>query len=249
MPEKEEEGTNKALDVIPLFFFDLIARVVPGLFLLFGVKWICDWNPLREVFDHSELEEIGNSIFAQSAMALLAGYVIGHLISPFVKALDNWHKNADSFRATKSTLGFIPRCWSRLCPPLSDSKQGKADPNQPKSRTEMYDELRLLCPGVTNITMRIRAEYIMYGGFCFALLADLFLLLAIRLKHLGAFSLTGCIWSGIEALALLAGVVLIFYRNQETIETFNRTVKHFYDAAERVGRFHERLAPSVEKQP
>ncbi len=241
MPEKEEEGTSKALEVIPLFFFDLMARVVPGLFVLFGVNLICGWKPLIEIVEQSVAEKVLDSAFTLLAIALLAGYITGHLMSPFVKVLDNWYKNAGK------------PFWDRWRPPTSVS-QKEQDTDKQLDYAEMYDQLRLLCPGVTNITMRIRAEYIMYGGFCVALLVQFFVFISIGVERISAvglasllsrFHLADCVRGGSKAAILLAGAVLMFLRNQETIGTFNRTVKHFYDAATKAGRIQEHPAESI----
>src|SRR6476646_6926631 len=96
MAEKDEDGASKAFEVVPLFFFDLIARVVPGLFLLFGLNLLSDGKLLQKVVESTLPEKAQDSAFVSSAAALLAGYIVGHLMSPFVKAFDNWYHNSVS---------------------------------------------------------------------------------------------------------------------------------------------------------
>lgn len=141
MAEKEEEGGSKASEVVPMFFFDLIARVVPGLFLLFGIYLIAGEGLLGAIGIHHVIR-MKDPSFASILLWILAGYTTGHIISPLVKTLEHLADNKLSHKAAGA------------------SKQSL--------RSGLYNDLRLLCPSVTNITMRIRAEYIMYGGFCVA---------------------------------------------------------------------------------
>jgi hypothetical protein len=201
----EEQGDNKALEVIPLFFFDLIARVIPGLFLLFGLSLIS--GRLASLIKESIPDKVLDSAAGLLSLALLAGYVVGHLISPLVKLLEKWHAK---------------RC------------------KQDGVKSARYDQLRLLCPGVTGILMRIRAEYIMYGGFCVAFVIELLVLVGLRIGHGFEGGEAGG-WADhlrllSEALAVSTGAVLMFFRNQETIGTFQRAVENFYDAAKAAGK-------------
>ena len=73
-----------ALKLIPQLFFDLIARVVPGVvaFMLLALLWPgCDWTLVLETASGGWLDE-GNVFAFAFFVPLGAGYVMGHLIAP-----------------------------------------------------------------------------------------------------------------------------------------------------------------------
>ncbi len=78
-----------ALKLIPQLFFDLIARVVPGVvaFMLLALLWPgCDWELVLESAAGGQLDE--ENVFAFAFFVPLgAGFVIGHLIAPIGKWL------------------------------------------------------------------------------------------------------------------------------------------------------------------
>src|ERR1700761_7889399 len=126
MAEGSDELASKAFGVIPHLFFDIIARVIPGLLLLFEANCVSHGKAIKAIleaiFPDPKLRE---SPVAWLVALGAAGYVLGHAMSPIVKLLDR--------------------------------------PN--REIAKKYNFLRLHYPGVTAIAMRIRAEYIMYGGF------------------------------------------------------------------------------------
>jgi hypothetical protein len=93
MAEDQSELAIKAFGVIPFAFFDLIARVAPGMLLLFGADWVSDHaiTPaiMEALLPNKALQE---SPIAWLIVALLAGYVLGQLMSPIVKPLTNLRK-------------------------------------------------------------------------------------------------------------------------------------------------------------
>lgn len=77
------------LKLIPQIFFDLIARVVPGIasLLIFACVWPgCDWACFLDHSAAGHLNEMNVFAFA-FFVPLGAGYVIGHLIAPIGKWL------------------------------------------------------------------------------------------------------------------------------------------------------------------
>jgi hypothetical protein len=75
--------------LIPQLFFDLIARVVPGVVGLVVIAWIApkwDWASMLEAAAAGQLSE--ENVFAFAFFVPLgAGFVVGHLLAPLGKLL------------------------------------------------------------------------------------------------------------------------------------------------------------------
>jgi hypothetical protein len=191
--EGSGELDTKILGVIPYLFFDLIARVTPGLLLLFGIdleyhqraiSWI-----LRVIFPEPKLRE---SPAAWLAVLLVAGYILGHALSPLAKLLEQFGFSIED------------QAWTK------------------------YDALRISSPGAGAIAMRIRAEYVMYGGFA--------IVLALLLLLWAGEHIRQGLWSGytFTELALVTGTLimawLMYRRNNETRKTFQKSVTNLHKA-------------------
>lgn len=78
-----------AIKLIPQLFFDLIARVVPGVVTLILLVWLmpeCEWSCMLNATAGGKLTD--NNAFAFAFFIPLgAGFVIGHLIAPLGKWL------------------------------------------------------------------------------------------------------------------------------------------------------------------
>jgi hypothetical protein len=136
------------------------------------------------------------------AVLLVAGYILGHGISPIVKLLDKRDSNA----------------------------------------AQKYNDLRLKFPGVTPIAMRIRAEYIIYGGFAVSLVIVAGLGVLQQARNALTCPLGARAWWNSASLSqhLEAGGLffmfivlawLMLYRNQDTINTYQNTVRELHIAA------------------
>jgi hypothetical protein len=186
----------KALGEIPLFFFDLIARVAPGLLLLFGLDHVSD----RRVVPALLYVMLPNDKLRESPPAWLlvlavTGYILGHLISPLVKQLDN----------------VSEKTWKD------------------------YDKLRAEYPSLIPIVMRIRAEYMMYGGFGVGLSAVVGIAVLDQIRILWTSRTSFNAWwaeathrapfeSAVLFLSTLVAIRLMFNRNRQTMRTFESAV-------------------------
>lgn len=106
------------LKLIPQLFFDVIARVVPGVVALLLFVWLfpsCEWSCMLNATAGGKLTE--NNAFAFAFFIPLgAGFVIGHMIAPFGKRLrvatqrsnvrEPWHKY-DWLRMHRPDAGSI----------------------------------------------------------------------------------------------------------------------------------------------
>jgi hypothetical protein len=93
MPEDSDEEAAKAFGVIPYLFFDLIARVAPGLLLLFGLDHVNGRHIIPALLDIAlPSPKLQESPIAWLAIVLSAGYILGHAMSPIVKLLDKTDK-------------------------------------------------------------------------------------------------------------------------------------------------------------
>jgi len=202
MPEDAGELGKGTLGVIPYLFFDIISRVVPGLFLLLGIDTISEHKTipgiLHAAFPDAALRE---SPSVWLAVLFFSGYILGHLISPVVKLLDRSNEKV----------------------------------------SEQYNDLRVDHPAATSIAMRIRGEYIMYGGFAvsLAILDGLGALLQARNILINATGIRGWWDSASQSqhlegagLFVLSVVVawLMLYRNRDTIKTYKDTVRQLHKA-------------------
>jgi len=203
MADEASGLAEKVNGVIPFLFFDLIARVAPGLVLLFGINYVCDRQITKAILNVAFNDQAHDaSPVAWIPVLLIVGYILGHGISPIVKLLDKKDHEV----------------------------------------SQKYNDLRLKFPGVTPIAMRIRAEYIMYGGFAISLVIVLALTLLNQLRNLliNADGLKGW-WRSASGDQHYAGALLFWsalvvawlmlHRNQATIETYRTTVRELDRAA------------------
>src|SRR5215813_6122454 len=78
-----------ALKLVPQLFFDLIARVVPGVVLLVLFSLITpgmSWETTLNLAAGGKLDK-GNAFAFSLFLPLALGYVLGHLIAPLGKLL------------------------------------------------------------------------------------------------------------------------------------------------------------------
>ena len=99
------------LKIIPQVFFDLIARVVPGVvfILIFLKSKESTWEDfLKAIFGESSFE---NAISITSLLMLLGGgYIVGHLIATVAKLIQRLGEG-------------IHNCWHTLLPKDSQESQ------------------------------------------------------------------------------------------------------------------------------
>jgi hypothetical protein len=215
------------LRVIPQVFFDLIARVVPGMvgILLFGAALRLNW---QIVF--STLKE-GPTVFNESTtlwvLALFVlSYVLGHILSPLGKVLQKLNDPfdagvikplfADRPDASREVVAFVK---DQLGNPFSYERYFEKDV------WLWYDWLRVFVPGAGALAARIRAEYTMYSTLSVAFAIAFFIRLALAIRTFEPrFDVTFLVATGV-----IAG--LMFFRWRDTDLTFRQSVRNFYFVA------------------
>lgn len=207
---------------IPLLFFDIIGRIVPGGVALL-VWYLTAPSGMRER-SGALLLDLGigapASSLASAVVWVGAAYVVGHLMSPFAKfitwalrrvfgegeiggkaPLSNWFVRSDGSRA-----GLIPRePWSS------------------------YDWLRVHGAHVSDFATRIRAEYTLH----FALSATFMVGALLTLTSSGERSIGATIRStaGLLGLALLCA-----WRGAELTKSFCTLVRNLEAALKEPAR-------------
>lgn len=125
-----------SLKLIPSIFFDIIARVVPGIFAIFSYVLIYHHNGTCYLDNQAIKALLTNSgawiLF--TVLFFFAAYIIGQLISPFAKAIQR----------------------------VGEMKVFKPTKKAPK---RAYDRLRLNRKEAGSQCAKIRAEFTMHNGF------------------------------------------------------------------------------------
>lgn len=129
--------------LIPQAFFDLFARLVPGLLAL--VLWFGlfgspdDWATALQAVTADRLDS-DNVVATIAIVGLVGAYTIGQLTAPFGKLLQ--------------------RFAERLAKEMDHEKGAK---KEPKEELKDYDWLRANHPGSGALAAKIRAESTMFA--------------------------------------------------------------------------------------
>lgn len=233
MPEDSSKAAMQAFGVIPNAYFDLIARVMPGLLLLFGINCVNHKNAISSITDvFIPYGELRGSTTAWLLVILSTGYILGHALSPLVRFLEEGPQFAKTIRTSvgekKGWLRFFP--W----PPFWRSVKASSD-DRLKLQQD-YNTLRFRNPSLAALAIRIRAEYTMYGGFAVALAITLLLaflhLLQAMFDHRLAVWLHGVSQDNWLFLAIgILAVPMMLYRHLHTWDRFCKTVVQLLDAS------------------
>jgi hypothetical protein len=97
--------------IIPQFFYDLIARVIPGLVAIF--LYFCSSKSNWLLSDKA----LTDSSFFICIFFLTGGYVIGHLISPFVSCLRIIVKPKDKNSSDTEDDPYFRANYLSICSP------------------------------------------------------------------------------------------------------------------------------------
>jgi hypothetical protein len=263
------------LQRIPQIFFDVMARIVPGVCLLVLVQAVTErpiirWM-LEAVAPHPELQK---SVVVLVLVLTTSAYVAGHLIGPIVQFMETPPDNGKDKTVTAKASTDAGEQTKPASKPHKTERppwvKRKAQMIHravfvflPFSREKLldnewkqYDWLRLEVPDVGGLVARIRAEYKMYGG------------LAVVLLVMGASGVMGTIrdwsaqprwtiddvfiWSARGHLMFVAaaviGVPVMVKRHFYTYGTFGKSVRNFYEAAEGRERWKETFLTPCQKK-
>jgi len=208
-----------ALKFIPQAFFDLIARIVPGFVFLFLINY--SNSELMDLFKE-RMAEIKGSKTGELPIffVILAAYVIGHLISPLTKQIQELNK--------KIALTLHIKKWRKEkenkeeYDKVKEEHEKKLFKEKIKKLSKNYDWLRLNKPDAGGHCAKLRAEFTMYNSF--ATVFAIFFILSFESLRDGNFSFS-------YTFTLLIFSVLMAYRGRETEKTFQSCITHFYEAA------------------
>jgi uncharacterized protein (TIGR00725 family) len=212
----------EALKLIPQIFFDIIARVAPGMFALFILdsSGVLPWATLLQTVAAGKLDN--NNVFGFAVVTSLVGaYILGHFLSLASKQLENFSewfspwiaadkqrrkpkKHKPPFTGWQSTVGSLRKeqeeHWKKVFP--------------------HYDWLRVHKADAGSLAVRIRAEYTMYFSLAAALLLSIF----------GPQPARPRFWLPWNLVAVSAGGFLLM-RAHNTKGTFASCVEQLYKAA------------------
>ncbi len=198
-----------ALKILPQAFFDLIARVVPGLVALLLLAWFepSTWDAITTTFGRLT----GKTGTELSLWLLLgAAYVVGHLLSPVTKSVQ-WI--TERYPRVEGEGDKKKRFWLRV---NTKSELKKFKPDSSK-----YDWLRVHWPDAGGLSAKLRAEFTLYNT-----LSAIFFLFAV---WVGARYR----WAGSVAVLLLFSIMMAA-RGRETEDTMRKCVDNFEKAAKEV---------------
>ncbi len=200
----------EALKIIPQAFFDLIARVTPGLVFLLLLAWL-EPDAWR-TFAYSAGSLTGDPAEGLSIWLLLgASYVVGHLLSPATKLIQRVSERypRSTSKGKKSWRKWC-RDWRLVNTPARAARL--------KPDSKHYDWLRVHSPEVGGIAAKLRAEFTLYNA-----LSATFFLFACDILVRSPLPLA--------AMPLLLLCVFMAARGRETQETMRNCVENFYRSA------------------
>jgi hypothetical protein len=212
-----------ALKEIPQIFFDLIARVIPGLLALFVLD--CDgvlqWSRVVSSVSGSRSQE-SNSFGLSLLIAIAAAYLIGHMLSLISKQLESLADYSGfTYRAVKNIekdLHRPPVSWAEVS--LEAEEVRKKDWTSNDEIWQKYDWLRVNKPSAGSLAVRMRAEYTMYFSVCAVLLLTV---LGPNLKYITFY----VPWR----FVLVFTAVLTLHRAHDLKQKFAGSVRKLYRAA------------------
>lgn len=156
-----------ASKIIPQFYFDMIARVVPGVVTLTGISIASETNIIHSQIKNIGIEGLSDSTWFFIFLYFLASYVIGHLLSPFG---DLWQRKVlENIPFLKSKFHLLANAVKRDESPYSDDIIEFIESNtdyhrRPKEEHTptlfiWSDFLRQVNPDVGARLVKLRAEY------------------------------------------------------------------------------------------
>jgi hypothetical protein len=201
-----------ALKAIPQLFFDVFARIIPGLVALVVLhgNGIMRWDRVLSLLAGEQLRD--SNAFGFAVLAALTGaFVIGHLLSPIAKALEA----AATFYSEIFREG------------LNDAFKDSAF--KPRKGVEIdwvkYDWLRVKKPDAGALAVRIRAEYTMYFSLSAVFLA----------------AVLGPDFNSIHFVipwrfVFVAAALVLMMRAHQTKQTFAKSVVNLYTVSPGLGK-------------
>jgi hypothetical protein len=235
--------------LIPQFFFDLLARMVPGGVLL--GSWIFligqdQWSRLLNALLGGYLES-GNAVPTATLAFGFVSFVLGHVLAPiakWVERLNEWPVQGKVAKAPVSGTS-APTQWSVDARP--EIRATEAAATKPPSGVvrlkkrahfwvdkderagEAYDWLRTHHPDQGALCARIRAEFLMYD--------------ALFVVFLVVTGMTVFVGSTGPAVVPFLAAFLMLYRGAETEGTYQKTtLKIRRTIDEPQGRSHQEPA-------
>jgi hypothetical protein len=141
---------------IPQAFFDLIARVTPGIIAIMLFLYLSPEYSWKELLTWISAEKLSDKNVLGFAVLvfLVFGYAAGHAVAPFGKL-----------------IGKVPPLLGRhfgkcKCEIKEENARGDEDKTaseaRPREDWRAYDWLRIHQPEVCKTPVRIRAEYTMH---------------------------------------------------------------------------------------
>lgn len=210
----------KVAELIPQFFYDLIARLLPGGILLVGLNFAVQadvFAVLLTPFAH--IRPLSESFLFLFALTISAAYLVGHLLGPLSRILQ--HKIVPSIRPLSGSFHVLRSAimddngayafdlQSFLAKELGYASLAAArQAKEVRYTPAVYiwaDWLRLLEPGVGARLVKLRAEYRMHAQLAVALIL-------VLLTHWGAV-ITGATQPSWLLSGIGAAVVVLSIRN------------------------------------
>jgi hypothetical protein len=227
------------LQLIPLAYYDLISRVLPGLVLVVCLPLSLNttiWGAWSRLFQGSAGQTVINS--PSLAIVLVLAYIAGQILAPISDWLER-HVGAALFSSSHSVLqcaaradqGPLPATVRQFIRKHLETRGVRPKESSPQDLEmmlfEWYDTVRLDSPDVAARLTKIRAEYRMYSGICAASAATGVLhvaLLALRICPLNigflisaaVMSIVG-LWGGARMYKMFQVSVVSHYYTRKTL--------------------------------
>lgn len=212
------------LNFIPQLFFDVFARIIPGAVTIVLLSLATRKNLFARLFEWG----LGASYKPEDSTVMLllislgASYVVGILLSPGGKLVQT---KATKLFKYSNPLEEVSQEKDRYLPQFRAFLKKQLDQcTEDQVRNAIwlwYDWLRINFPEIGALTVKLRAEYTMYGSLAvaFALFVPVHLVSSVFQKK--TLSLGGML---ITTLCFL----LSAERSAELMRTFQLSVVNFY---------------------
>jgi hypothetical protein len=202
------------LSLIPQIFFDLIARITPGmiLLLLLPPSFLGPQRAIKLMLSYSEKGSLLNitSLLILIVFSYLLGFILGQLYTIFFGKIAKKSRNERNFKSIKDSIDENNKIRK-----LYNEEELKYTPEQLPPSYVMHDYLRFFSPSEAYRLLKLRAE----SRLCEVLLLGFSLLFILNAGMWIIDSNLAMIDRAIFALIMFVSLIILLIR-RDTFENF-----------------------------
>jgi hypothetical protein len=221
------------LKLVPLLYYDLISRVVPGMMLMVFLPLSLNRSAWA-IWQNGTAVGQGDSMWIFLLLALSTGYIAGQMLAPISDMLER-RIAAALFSSSYAVLRQAALAHHRspfpaiVCEFVQEKLRERGIQPKEASRQDYemllfqwYDAVRLDSPDLAGRLTKMRAEYRMYSGISAASLLAVIAHLFLRALHLGPVNAAFISIGVVSCLLGLWGTVRMYKMFQVSV------ISHYY---------------------